>query len=186
MDKIVKKVLVSVLCCILVCVTLIGCDSSQNTNKKDTNNKQEATSSKSSNDNTKEKTKSDDKAKTLVENIESQEKDNSTNGIKQNILGNLGQGETLQDMSIKDREISLKVNLGDNTNGLSKEDLACSRYSSVTDYLLDTGKFDTITVDFINVGKITMNVSESSSQNISGKEKKYFPLEEITKKLQKY
>ncbi|WP_446897673.1 hypothetical protein ACSVC9_11750 [Clostridium sp. LBM24168] len=42
---------------------------------------------------------------------------------------------------------------------------------------MNTGKLDIITADFINVGKISMNVSEANFQNVSGKEKKYFLLE---------
>ncbi|MBP2032579.1 ABC-type Fe3+-hydroxamate transport system substrate-binding protein [Clostridium algifaecis] len=102
------------------------------------------------------------------------------------ISGELGENEILQEVSTKNREIDLKFNLGNKTDRLTMEDLAYSRYSSVTDYLLNTGKWDVITVDFINVGKITMNISEAVSQNISGKEEKHFPLETIMKKFQKY
>lgn len=160
------KVLILVLSCTLVFTILIGCSSSEKS--------------------TKEKTKSNDKSKILIKNVESKEKDTSDNGIKQNISGNLGQGEMLQDMSVKDKEIDLKINLGNETNGITMEDLAKSRYSSLTDYLLDTGKYDIITVDFVNVGKINMNISEAVSKKIAGKEQKYFPLEKIAKKFQKH
>lgn len=102
------------------------------------------------------------------------------------ISGELGKGDTLQNVSTKDREINLTISLSNEANGITMEELACSRYSSITDYLLDIGSWDVITADFVNVGKITMDASESTSAEILGEKKKYFPLETITKKFEKY
>lgn len=114
-------------------------------------------------------------------------KETQTNSeLTNTISGKLGKDEKLQDVTTKDREIDLKIDLGNETNGLTLEDLACTRYAGITDYLLSTGEWDTITADFVNVGKITMDASESTSTEILGEKKKYFPLEIITKKFEKY
>ena len=73
--------------------------------------------------------------------------------------GNLGEGETLQEITLYNSDLCLSVDLGDTSNlSIPVEELAYSRVSSLTDAILELDNFEhlwnTITVDFGETGEV--------------------------------
>lgn len=81
--------------------------------------------------------------------------------IRSAISGSIGEGESFTDVSLSDGNVCIAVDLSKaDTSILSVEDIAVSRASSITDAFLDISGFDdlwdTITIDFGDIGKITV------------------------------
>lgn len=102
-------------------------------------------------------------------------KDDTSDNLKKELEQNLGEGETITNIKNDGKELIIDVNL-------NKKDkvLAQTRYSSLTDYLLKNNKWNTITVNFNDIGKISMSVKEAI-KNENGM--LYFPSEKIINKL---
>ncbi len=93
--------------------------------------------------------------------------------IKISVEGDVGQGESITDISLEDRDLCVYVDLsGADPSPLTLEDLAISRTSSITDDILALreydGLWDTITVDFGDIGKI-VNHKSNIQTNIGGR-----------------
>lgn len=92
--------------------------------------------------------------------------------------------ESITDVILKDSELYVTVDLSkSNSAPLTLEDLAISRAASITDAILELTDYDnqwtTITIDFINVGKITNNKDEMEENEFGSR---YFPFETLTLK----
>lgn len=101
--------------------------------------------------------------------------------VESAIDGQLGQGETYKDVTLKDGDLCVSVDFSNaDPAPLTMEDLALSRTSSITDAILELDQYDslwsTITVDFGDVGKV-INKKEDVSSNGYGR---YFPSENFT------
>lgn len=94
--------------------------------------------------------------------------------IRSAISGSVGEGESITDVSLSDGNVCVVVDLsGTDTSLLSIEDVAVSRASSITDAFLDISDCDdlweSITVDFGDVGKITMNKKDVETNEYGGR-----------------
>ncbi|WP_195604499.1 hypothetical protein [Clostridium tyrobutyricum] len=177
---------------ITFCLLLVGAGCSQTDTKKTTNDSTNATQKQSSNNKNEKAVQqkdSNNKTNNTTQNVEQQNSKPVTNtnieDIKQDLSDQLGEGETFKDISVNGNNITLKVDLGNNTKVVTKEDLAYTRYSSLTDHLLSQNKWQVITVNFIGVGTISMNSSEAVEQEVGGQTSKYFPRENIEQNLKK-
>ena len=91
--------------------------------------------------------------------------DELVNEVKKVIEGSIGSGEKITEVSFADKDILIKVDMsGADTSLLSVKDIAASRVSSITDEILELDEsyyntWETVTLDFGNVGKITCNKS---------------------------
>lgn len=82
--------------------------------------------------------------------------------IRSTISGSVGEDESITDVSLSDGNVCIVVDLSEtDTSVLSIEDIAVSRAGSITDAFLDISGFDdlwdSITLDFGDVGKITVD-----------------------------
>ncbi len=85
--------------------------------------------------------------------------------IRSSISGSVGEGETITDISLTDGNVCINVDLsGTDTSLLSVDDIAISRAGSITDDFLEISDYDnlwdSITIDFGNVGKIKVNKND--------------------------
>lgn len=173
MIKEIKKVLLSILFVSLAGGTLVGCGS---------NDKNSVADNKTTVNEDVSESKSESKNNTISQiNTKPENKNiNDISKLKEKLKDELGEGELIKDISVKGQELILKVDLGNQTNGLPIKDLAETRYSSLTDYLLSNGQWQSITVDFIGVGKVSMDVSNAQEKEINGVKMKYFSGEDIS------
>lgn len=92
--------------------------------------------------------------------------------------------EVIADVALNDKDLCVTVDLSKaNPEPLTMEDLAISRTSSITDAILELTDYDsqwnTITVDFGDVGKVVCD-KDSIKENEAGG--RYFPSENFTLK----
>ena len=92
--------------------------------------------------------------------------------------------EAITDIALKDKDLCVTVDLSKaDPSPLTIEDLAISRTSSITDAILELTGYDsqwnTITVDFGDVGKVVCD-KDSIKENKAGG--RYFPSENFTLK----
>lgn len=109
----------------------------------------------------------------------SENKDTSLDKIKEAVQNNIGKGEQIKDFKLENKSIIVNIDLGTPSSNIPLKDLAISRYSSISDNLLEYDSWDTLTINFENVGTVTLNANEASS-NTSGK---YFESSLIEKQL---
>lgn len=81
------------------------------------------------------------------------------NDVKTSIEDDVGENESIVDIKFENKDLCVYVDISNaDTSILSIEDLAKSRTGSITDSILELNEYDdlweTITVDFGNVGKI--------------------------------
>lgn len=114
----------------------------------------------------------------------SQETSSSTfiSEVNKVIAGAIGEDESITDVVLKNGDLCIMVDLSKaNPEPLTIEDLAISRTGSITDAILNLtdydSQWDTITVDFGDVGKIT-NSKENIEENKYGG--RYFRSENFT------
>lgn len=93
--------------------------------------------------------------------------------VKINIEGDVGHGESITDMTLENRDLCVYVDLsGADPSPLTLEDLAISRTTSITDDILILREYDdlwdTITVDFGDIGKI-VNHKSNIQTNAGGR-----------------
>lgn len=93
----------------------------------------------------------------------------------------LGDGDKLVNSSIENGELKAVIELGSNEL-LDAKDLAVSSYSSVSDELLNYGGWKDLTIEYVEVGTISMNVSEKKTNEF---DMSYFPTAVIMEKLDK-
>ena len=92
--------------------------------------------------------------------------------------------ETIVAVVLEKRELRVTVDLSKaNPAPLTIEDLAISRTSSITDAILEITNYDDqwdkITIDFVDIGKITNNKDDVIENEFGGR---YFPFENLTLK----
>lgn len=122
----------------------------------------------------------EDGVKDTINSAEQQTSDKFIEEVENAIQGSINsEEESITDVVLKDRNLCVIVNLSEaNSTPLTMEDLAISRTGSITDAILELADYDnqweTITVDFGNIGKIT-NSKESIKENEVGG--RYFPSE---------
>lgn len=98
--------------------------------------------------------------------------------ISQAIQGFVGDGESIIDVSLTNRDLCVVVDLSNaDPDPFLIEELAVSRLGSITDKILDykdyDGLWDTITINFGSVGKV-VNKKEDIEENEYGM--RYFPM----------
>lgn len=91
--------------------------------------------------------------------------DDFVSDVKAAIDGDVGAGEAITDVKFEDGDLCVYVDLSKaDPTPLTLEDLAESRTSSITDSILELTEYDdlwdTITVDFGSIGKITNGKSD--------------------------
>lgn len=90
----------------------------------------------------------------------------------------MGENDELVSLVVEGEEIKAVVKLADN-NLLSPKDLAVSSYSQASDeYLIHEG-WEVLTIEFVNIGSISMNRSKKETNEVGD----YFPTAEIEKNL---
>ena len=90
----------------------------------------------------------------------------------------IGEGDELTSLSIEEGEINAVISLGP-SDPIRPEDLAVSRYSSISDDLLPHEGWEVLTVEFADVGTISINRNESLSNELGV----FFPVQLIEEKL---
>jgi len=93
----------------------------------------------------------------------------------------LGEGGTITDVIIYDGEIKAVIEISDDAIISDKSLLAESIYSRAGDTLLEHGGWEVLTVEFVDVGEVSMQRNEKES-NEYGMD--YFPLEKIIGQLE--
>lgn len=101
--------------------------------------------------------------------------------IKTALVNNLGEGESIKDVVLTDGDLCIYIDFSKvDPSPLTLEDLAISRTSSVTDTILGLSQYesswDTITVDFGDIGHIT-NSKKDIQTNEYGMS--YFPSDDF-------
>ena len=98
--------------------------------------------------------------------------------VKNAIVGAVGKGESITDVKLNDKDLCIYVDINKTDTVLTLEDLAISRTSSITDDILDLKGYDelweTITVDFGDIGKITNSKADIATNDYG---LRYFPIE---------
>lgn len=180
--------IVSVLAVIII--FLVGCSSSKPSNdnvvkedeskkglaeEKLENNIGEEKSIKNNTD--KEESSKDEVYKKPEQNLYIE--DFTPDGIKALVDSSVGIDDKITDVKIKDRDITIYVNLAESSL-IEITDLAVSRYSSISDELLKYNNWNNLTVVFDGVGKVTMNSREAILTEYNDK---CFDIPEIEKRI---
>lgn len=103
--------------------------------------------------------------------------------VKTAIQGTINSDEeSIVDVVLKDGDLCVTVDLSNaNPEPLTMEDLAISRTGSITDAILELADYDshwnTITIDFGDIGKITNSKGDIKENELGGR---YFPSENFT------
>lgn len=133
-----------------------------------------------------EQTKTETEKKVQAEQKTKEEIGNKTeneitvNEVKE-IIENDGMGENdkLVSLTIENGEIKAVIDLAPNKLNLSAKDIAVTSYQGASDELLTKEGWNTLTIEFVHVGTISMNKSEKVSNEYGY----YFPVVSITEKL---
>ncbi len=152
-----KKLLILFL---IISLALTGCGASEEAEKEDNiivaedyEEAEEETEKPEEKEDEKEETEKE------VEGLKSIEE------YKEIILSNMHESETLEDVKLEGNNIIIKLDMGfgDTFPGEPKK-FAINRYSVITDGLLEAGgDLEDITIEFKGIGSITINTSESIS-----------------------
>ncbi|KXH86926.1 hypothetical protein [Sporosarcina sp. HYO08] len=90
----------------------------------------------------------------------------------------VGKDDKLNGVSVGNGEIKAVIEMAPD-NMFSAEDIAVNRYSQLSDELLDHEGWETLTIEFVGVGTISMNRSEKETNEYGD----YFPTLEIENRL---
>lgn len=91
----------------------------------------------------------------------------------------LGENDNIKDLVLEGDEIKAAIEIGDHEIFDDKKLLAEVIYASAGDELLQTEGWEVLTIDFLDVGKVSMHRSDKESNEYGD----YFPTEEILKQL---
>ena len=122
-------------------------------------------------------------AKDDISSAEQQTSDKFIEEVKTAIQGTINnEDEAIADVVLKEGDLCVTVDLSKaNPTPITMEDLANSRTGSITDAILELADYDsqweTITVDFGNIGKITNSKNGIKEHEAGGR---YFPSENFT------
>ncbi|MEK5481030.1 hypothetical protein [Viridibacillus sp. FSL R5-0888] len=111
--------------------------------------------------------------------VETTTKKSNDVDFKSIIKENIGEKDKLVAFSNKGSEIKATIEL-DKNNLLTPNDMAESRYSSISGGLLEVEDWQTLTVNFVDVGEVSFNRDEAETNDILGS---FFPTAKIAKKL---
>ncbi|WP_433595108.1 hypothetical protein [Lysinibacillus xylanilyticus] len=93
----------------------------------------------------------------------------------------MGGNDKLISLTIENGEIKAVIDLAPNKFNLPPKDIAVSMYSQVSDALLEEEEgWNTLTIEYVNVGTVSMHISEKESNEIG---MYYFPVAVITERL---
>jgi len=104
----------------------------------------------------------------------------SVSEVKGIIENWLGENDKLISLTIENDEIKAVINLGPNRFNIPPENMAVTSYSSLADDLLLEEGWNTLTIEYVDVGTVSMNVSEKETNELGAP---YFPVAIITEKL---
>ncbi|MFS0687697.1 hypothetical protein AB1K89_00420 [Sporosarcina sp. 179-K 8C2 HS] len=90
----------------------------------------------------------------------------------------VGVDDKLVSVTIENEELKAVIKMATDDR-LSAEDLAVTRYSQLSDELLDHEGWETLTIEYVGVGTISMNRTEKESNEYGD----YFPTIEIENRL---
>lgn len=90
----------------------------------------------------------------------------------------LGEEDKILDLALANNEIKVAIELAEGI--LAPREIAISRYSSISDQLLNYNGWEILTVEFINIGTISMNKLQKETNELG---LSYFPATEIEKHL---
>ncbi|MGE8036845.1 hypothetical protein [Lysinibacillus sp. NPDC093692] len=108
------------------------------------------------------------------------EKEITVNEAKEIFEDWLSENDKLVSLTIENGEIKAVINLGPNKFNLPLENMAVTSYSSVSDALLEEEGWNTLTIEYVGVGTVSMDISEKESNELG---MNYFPVATITEKL---
>jgi len=108
------------------------------------------------------------------------EKEIAVSEVKEIVEDWLGENDKLISLTIENDEIKAVINLGPNRFNIPAENMAVSNYSRIADDLLLEEGWNTLTIEFVDVGTVSMNVSEKVTNEF---DMPYFPVAIITEKL---
>ncbi|QTB26326.1 hypothetical protein [Lysinibacillus sphaericus] len=108
------------------------------------------------------------------------EKEIEVNEVKEIFEDWLGENDKLISLTIENSEIKAVINLGPNSFNIPLENMAVTSYSSVSDALLEKEGWNTLTIKYVDIGTVSMNVSEKESNELG---MNYFPVAVITERL---
>ncbi|MGD6959425.1 hypothetical protein ACQCWA_18125 [Rossellomorea aquimaris] len=90
----------------------------------------------------------------------------------------IGEGDVLSDVSVENGEIKATIDLAPNEM-FSGEDIAVTRYSQLSDELLNHEGWEILTITYSNIGTVSMNRMEKETNDYGD----YFPTLTIEEKL---
>jgi outer membrane biosynthesis protein TonB len=90
----------------------------------------------------------------------------------------IGEGDKLTDVSVEDGEIKATIDLAP-SDMFTPKDIAVTRYSQLSDELLNREGWEILTMTYVNIGTVSMNRNEKESNEYGD----YFPTMEIEEKL---
>ncbi|MFB7157413.1 hypothetical protein [Lysinibacillus sp. NPDC056232] len=109
------------------------------------------------------------------------EKEITVNEVKEIVeYDGMGENDKLISLTIENGEIKAVIDLAPNKFNLPPKDIAVSKYSQVSDALLNEEGWNTLTIEYVGVGTVSMDISEKESNEIG---MYYFPVAVITERL---
>ncbi|MGE7693909.1 hypothetical protein ACQKNC_07290 [Lysinibacillus sp. NPDC094177] len=132
-----------------------------------------------------EQAKNEDEEKALAEQKEETgdiaEKEITINKAKEILeYSGMGENDKLISLTVENGEIKAVIDLAPNKFNLPPKDIAVSMYSQASDALLEEEDWKTLTIEYVNIGTVSMNISEKQSNELG---MYYFPVAIITEKL---
>lgn len=168
-----KKLLITIFATLLL---LFGCSTNDSSNEvSEDNNRQDQETQEAVQEETQVEIEQE-------ENNEEEQPENiaiDENQVREIIEGyGLGEGDKILDLAIANNEIKVAIELAEGIFPL--REMAISTYSSISDQLLNYDGWEVLTVEFKNVGTISMNKSQKETNELG---LSYFPAIEIEKNL---
>ncbi|MFJ8100444.1 hypothetical protein [Lysinibacillus sp. NPDC096212] len=109
------------------------------------------------------------------------EKEITVNEVKEIVeYDGMGENDKLISLTIEHGEIKAVIDLAPNKFNLPPKDIAVSKYSQVSDALLEEEGWNTLMIEYVGVGTVSMDISEKESNELG---MYYFPVATITEKL---
>ncbi|WP_374055844.1 hypothetical protein [Rossellomorea sp. FM04394] len=90
----------------------------------------------------------------------------------------IGEGDVLSNVSVENGEIKATIDLAPN-DMFSGKDMAVTRYSQLSDELLNHEGWDILTITYSNIGTVSMNRMEKETNDFGD----YFPTMTIEERL---
>lgn len=167
-----RKILATLLVIVLA-LNLVACGGSPEKEKVEDEDKTVVQEEEKDLDNEKEEDPEDEEGK---EDLEEYIVD--MDELKEALEMSIGEADKLISVDYTDNDIFIKIDL-EKEDVFGPEAMAAHRYSSITDELLENSYWENITVEFIDVGTITMNSSQAKENEYG----KYFDTLEIEENL---